>query len=59
VTIIYDRAIPNVPGKSIRGVLVEHAHGGFSPAHIRPLWLALTLTRNFRLAKTSPYSSSR
>jgi len=25
--------LPNVPGKSIRGVLVEYAPGGKSPAH--------------------------
>src|SRR5262245_10962260 len=34
VTLVYDRALPNVPGKSIRGVLVEYAPGGFSPAHL-------------------------
>jgi quercetin dioxygenase-like cupin family protein len=28
--------LPNVPGKSIRGVLVEYAPGGFSPAHLHP-----------------------
>lgn len=33
VTLVYDRAIPNVPGKSVRGVLVEYAPGGSSPAH--------------------------
>jgi quercetin dioxygenase-like cupin family protein len=36
VTLVYDQALPNVPGKSIRGVLVEYAPGGFSPAHIHP-----------------------
>jgi quercetin dioxygenase-like cupin family protein len=36
VTIVYDQVLPNVPGKSIRGVLVEYAPGGFSPAHIHP-----------------------
>jgi quercetin dioxygenase-like cupin family protein len=33
VTLVYDHALPNVPGKSIRGVLVEYAPGGKSPAH--------------------------
>lgn len=33
VTLIYDHVLPNVPGKSIRGVLVEYAPGGSSPAH--------------------------
>ena len=36
VTLVYDQALPNVPGKSIRGVLVEYAPGGLSPAHIHP-----------------------
>jgi quercetin dioxygenase-like cupin family protein len=33
VTLVYDHVLPNVPGKSIRGVLVEYAPGGSSPAH--------------------------
>ena len=33
VTLVYDQPLPNVPGKSIRGVLVESAPGGASPAH--------------------------
>ena len=33
VTLVYDHALPNVPGKSIRGVLVEYQPGGSSPAH--------------------------
>ena len=33
VTLVYDHVLPNVPGKSIRGVLVEYAPGGFSSAH--------------------------
>jgi quercetin dioxygenase-like cupin family protein len=33
VTLVYDHELPNVPGKSIRGVLVEYAPGGASPAH--------------------------
>ena len=36
VTLVYDHALPNVPGKSIRGVLVEYAPGGASPAHVHP-----------------------
>jgi quercetin dioxygenase-like cupin family protein len=34
VTLVYDQALPNVPGKSIRGVLVEYPPGGYSPGHI-------------------------
>ena len=34
VTVVYDHVIPNVPGKSIKGVLVEYAPGGSSPPHI-------------------------
>ncbi|TCL76054.1 cupin domain-containing protein [Rhizobium sp. BK251] len=33
VTQVYDHELPNVPGKSIRGVLVEYGPGGFSAAH--------------------------
>ena len=33
---VYDHKLPNVPGKSIRGVLVEYAPGGSSPAHTHP-----------------------
>jgi quercetin dioxygenase-like cupin family protein len=33
-TLVYDHALPNVAGKSIRGVLVEYAPGGTSPAHM-------------------------
>jgi quercetin dioxygenase-like cupin family protein len=36
VAIVYDHELPNVPGKSVRGVLVEYAPGGSSPAHIHP-----------------------
>src|SRR5215468_11428909 len=36
VTLVYDHVLPNVPGKSIRGVLVEYGPGGTSPAHIHP-----------------------
>ena len=32
-TVVYDHVLPNVPGKSIKGVLVEYAPGGTSPAH--------------------------
>jgi quercetin dioxygenase-like cupin family protein len=36
VTVVYEHALPNVPGKSIKGVLVEYGPGGFSPAHTHP-----------------------
>jgi hypothetical protein len=29
-TLVYDHVLPNVPGKSIRGVLVEYAPGDFA-----------------------------
>jgi quercetin dioxygenase-like cupin family protein len=35
-TLVYDQTLPNVPGKSIRGVLVEYEPGGSSPAHTHP-----------------------
>jgi len=33
VSIVFDHVLPNAPGKSMRGVLVEYAPGGFSGAH--------------------------
>ncbi|MFJ4192658.1 cupin domain-containing protein [Pseudomonas sp. NPDC089534] len=36
VTVVFDRALPNVPGKTMKGVLVEYAPGGSSPAHFHP-----------------------
>jgi quercetin dioxygenase-like cupin family protein len=36
VTVVFDRELPNVPGKSIRGVLVEYGPGGFSRSHRHP-----------------------
>ena len=36
VKLVYDQPLPNVPGKSMRGVLVEYEPGGSSPAHTHP-----------------------
>jgi len=36
VTLVFDHELPNVPGKSMKGVLVEYAPGGFSEAHAHP-----------------------
>src|SRR3984893_442255 len=33
VTIVYQHELPNVPGKSSKGVLVEYGPGGYSPGH--------------------------
>ncbi|WP_372395600.1 cupin domain-containing protein [Azospirillum sp. HJ39] len=33
VTLVYEHALPDVPGKSLKGVLVEYGPGGYSPAH--------------------------
>ena len=33
VTVVYQHELPNVPGKSVKGVLVEYGPGGFSGAH--------------------------
>ena len=35
-TVVFDHALPNVPGKSIKGVLVEYGPGGSSPGHMHP-----------------------
>lgn len=36
VTQIFDRELPNVPGKSMRAVLVEYGPGASSPSHRHP-----------------------
>lgn len=36
VTLVYEHALPNVPGKSIKGVLVEYEPGGVDAAHTHP-----------------------
>ena len=33
VTLVYQHELPNVPGKSIKSVLVEYGPGGYSPSH--------------------------
>ena len=36
ITLVYQHELPNVPGKSIKGVLVEYGPGGSSPGHTHP-----------------------
>jgi quercetin dioxygenase-like cupin family protein len=36
VTLVCQHELPNVPGKSIKGVLVEYGPGGYSPGHTHP-----------------------
>ena len=36
VTVVYDHALPNVPGKSMKGILVEYGPGVATPGHIHP-----------------------
>jgi quercetin dioxygenase-like cupin family protein len=36
VTLVFDHALPNVPGKSMKVVLVKYPPGGSSPAHTHP-----------------------
>lgn len=36
VTLVYEHELPNVAGKSMKGVLVEYGPGGFSSAHTHP-----------------------
>ena len=33
MTLVYQHELPKVPGKSIKGVLVEYGPGGYSPGH--------------------------
>ena len=36
VTVVYDQELPNVPGKSMRTVIVDYAPGAGSPSHRHP-----------------------
>ena len=36
VTLVYQHELPNVPGKSVKVVLVEYGPGGYSPGHTHP-----------------------
>jgi quercetin dioxygenase-like cupin family protein len=36
VTLVFQHELPNVPGKSIKSVLVEYGPGGYSPGHTHP-----------------------
>lgn len=36
VSLVYEHELPNVPGKSIKGILVEYGPGGFSEGHTHP-----------------------
>ena len=36
VTVVFDHALPNVPGKNIKGVLVEYGPGVATGGHIHP-----------------------
>ena len=36
VTVVYEKELPNVPGESMKGVLVEYGPGGFDEAHTHP-----------------------
>lgn len=36
VSVVFDQPLPNVPGKSMRGVIVDYAPGASSPSHRHP-----------------------
>lgn len=36
VKLVYQHDLPNVPGKGIKGVIVEYGPGGYSPGHTHP-----------------------
>nr|WP_244492597.1 cupin domain-containing protein [Aureimonas sp. AU22] len=44
VTTIFDYPLPSVPGKSLRGVLVEYGPGGSSPSHTHAASAFITAT---------------
>jgi quercetin dioxygenase-like cupin family protein len=36
ISLVFDHELPSVPGKSMKGVLVEYGPGASSPAHTHP-----------------------
>jgi quercetin dioxygenase-like cupin family protein len=44
ITTIFDHPLPSVPGKSLRGVLVEYGPGGSSPSHTHAASAFITAT---------------
>ena len=34
VTLVYQHELPNVPGKSVKAVVVEYGPGGYTPSHL-------------------------
>ncbi|WP_218140504.1 cupin domain-containing protein [Sphingopyxis sp. YR583] len=34
ITLVYQHELPNVPGKSVKGVLVEYGPGAVNPSHV-------------------------
>ena len=43
-SVLFDNALPNVPGKSLKGVMVEYPPGGKSPAHMHAKSAFITAT---------------
>jgi hypothetical protein len=63
VTLVYQHELPNLPGKTIKRVLVEYGPGGRSPAHTHPkskrldatiVWLKAELATGERLLRWRP-----
>jgi hypothetical protein len=59
VTLVYDQVLPNVLGKSIRGVLVEYEPGGLSPAHTHPNSAFITVLEGRSKARSTRASRYR
>jgi quercetin dioxygenase-like cupin family protein len=50
VTLVYQHELPNVPGKTIKGVLVEYGPGGYSPwSHASQIRLHLQRLADYAL----------
>jgi quercetin dioxygenase-like cupin family protein len=61
VTLVYQHELPNVPGKSIKGVLVEYGPGGHSPGHTHPksAFIYATVLEGRSALTTSPEPARR
>jgi quercetin dioxygenase-like cupin family protein len=48
VSLVYQHELLNVPGKSVKGVLVEYGPGGYSPGHthLKTAFIYATILEN-------------
>src|SRR6266481_8194140 len=58
VTLVYQHELPDVPGKSVKGVLDEHGPGGYSPGHTHPK-SAFIYANFLQVRRREPFNSGQ